>query len=85
MLHKVFERLNSMNKFSTKVIKCGCLFSFVLCLLGVCVIAYNQVNLNSTAMYTVGANLIHISIVTFAEVVIASLIMDFFGELLSEK
>ena len=83
MLHKICERLNSMNNFSKKVIKGGCTFSFVLCILGIGVIIYNQLFLNKVATYIVGTTLIYTSIVTFAQFVIGGLLMDFFGTVLS--
>ena len=85
MIHKIFERLNSMNDFSKKVIKGGCTFSFILCMLGVAVIAYNQLYLNKVATYNIGTMLVYSSIVSFAQFVIGGLLMDFFGTLLSEK
>lgn len=85
MLHKIFERLNSINSFSQKVIKGGCTFSFILCMIGVIVIAYNQIYLSKVAVYTVGSTLVYTSIVTFAQFVVGGLIIDFFGTLLSEK
>lgn len=85
MVHKIFERLNSINNFSKKVIKGGCTFSFILCILGVAVIAYNQLYLNKVATYNIGSTLVYSSIVSFAQFVIGGLLMDFFGTLLSEK
>jgi len=85
MLHKIFERLNSINNFSKKVIKGGCTFSFILCMMGMTVIAYNQLYLNKVATYHIGTTLVYTAIVTFAQFVIVGLLMDFFGTLLSEK
>lgn len=85
MVHKIFERLNSMNNFSKKVIKGGCTFSFILCMLGVTVIAYNELYLNKVATYNIGTTLVYSAIVSFAQFVIGGLLMDFFGTLLSEK
>ena len=85
MIHKVFERLNSINNFSKKVIKWGCLFSFLMCACGIVVIAYNQIYLNKIAVYNIGSTLIYTAIVSFAQFVIGGLLIDFFGVLLSEK
>lgn len=85
MLHKIIDRLNSMNNFSKKVIRGGCTLSFIMCVMGVSVIAYNQLFLNKIATYNIGTTLIYTSIVTFAQFVIGGLLMDFFGTLLSEK
>ena len=85
MLHKICERLNTMNSFSQKVIKGGCTFSFILCMIGVAVIAYNQIYMSKVAMYNIGSTLVYTSIVSFAQFVVGGLLMDFFGTLLSEK
>ena len=85
MLHKIIERLNSMNDFSKKVIKGGCAFSFILCMIGTATIAYNQIVLNKVALYKIGSTMVYSSIVSFAQFVIAGLLIDFFGAMLSEK
>lgn len=85
MLHKICEKLNSINNFSKKVIKGGCTFSFILCMMGVAVVAYNQILLSKIALYKIGTTMIYTSIVAFSQFVIGGLLIDFFGTLLSEK
>lgn len=83
MLQKVFERLNSINNFSKNIIKAGCLFSLVLCIAGVSVIEYNEINLHSISTYNVGSTMVYTAIVAFAQFVIGSLLIDYFGKLIS--
>lgn len=85
MVHKIFERLNSINNFSKNVIKFGCTFSFILCMLGVATIAYNEAVLCKIAIYKIGTTMVYTSIVSFAQFVVGGLLIDFFGTLLSEK
>lgn len=85
MLHKICEKLNSINNFSKNVIKGGCTFSFILCMIGVATIAYNQIIVNKIILYKVGTTMVYTSIVAFAQFVIGGLLIDFFGTLLSEK
>ena len=85
MLHKICEKLNSINKFSKSVIKGGCTFSFILCMMGAATIAYNQILVNKIILYKVGTTMVYTSIVAFAQFVIGGLLIDFFGTLLSEK
>lgn len=83
MLHKIFERLNNMNHFSKNVIQGGCIFSFLLCMMGAGVIGYNQIALQKIAMYQIGTTMVYVAIVAFAQFVIGGLLIDFFGTLLS--
>ena len=83
MLHKVCERLNSINSFSKKIIKYGCIFSFILCMMGATVVAYNQIALSKIALYNIGTSMVYTSIVAFSQFVIGGLLIDFFGVLLS--
>ena len=85
MLHKICEKLNSINNFSKNVIKGGCTFSFILCMMGTAIIAYNQIIENKIILYKVGSTMVYTSIVAFAQFVIGGLLIDFFGTLLSEK
>ena len=85
MLHKICDKLNSINNFSKHVIKGGCTFSFILCMMGVATIAYNQMFLSKVILYKVGTTMVYTSIVAFAQFVIGGLLIDFFGTLLSEK
>lgn len=83
MLKKIFERLNSINSFSKKIIIWGCAFSLILCLMGVAIIEYNNFNLNQFSTYNVGSTMVYTSIVMFAQIIVGSLLIDFFGTLIS--
>lgn len=83
MVQKIFERLNSINSFSKKIIKWGCTFSLLMCIAGVGIIEYNNITLNKIATYNVGSTMVYTSIVVFAQIVIGSLLIDLFGTLLS--
>ncbi len=83
MLKKIFDRLNSINSFSKKIIICGCTFSLILCLIGVGVIEYNNLNLNQVSMYDIGSTMVYTAIVAFAQIIVGSLLIDFFGTLIS--
>ena len=83
MVQKIFDRLNSINSFSKKIIKWGCVISFFLCLCGVGIIEYNSMNMNKISTYNIGSTMLYTAIVMFAQIVIGSLLIDFFGQLLS--
>ena len=83
MMQKIFNRLNSMNKFSKNIIKWGSLFSFAMCISGLVIIEYNSMYLNKISTYNIGSTMVYTSIVSFAQIVIGSLLIDFFGTLLS--
>lgn len=83
MLKKIFDRLNSINSFSKKIIICGCTFSLILCLIGVGVIEYNNLNSNQASMYDIGSTMVYTAIVVFAQIIVGSLLIDFFGTLIS--
>ena len=83
MMQKIFNRLNSMNKFSKNIIKWGSLFSFAMCISGLIIIEYNSIYLNKISTYNIGSTMVYTSIVSFAQIVIGSLLIDFFGTLLS--
>ena len=83
MVRKIFERLNSMNNFSKNIIKYGSLFSLVMCTIGVGIIGYNSLYTNKISTYNIGSTMVYTSIVVFAQIVVGSLLIDFFGTLLS--
>ncbi len=83
MIKKIFDRLNSLNKFSKNIIKYGSAFSFIMCTMGVCIIAYNSLYTYKVATYNIGSTMVYTSIVVFAQIVVGSLLIDFFGTLLS--
>ncbi len=85
MVQKIFERLNSINNFSKRIIKWGCTFSLLMCLFGVGIIEYNEFALNKISTYNVGSTMVYTAIVVFAQIVIGSLLIDFFGKLLSNR
>lgn len=83
MVQKIFERLNSINSFSKKIIKWGCTISLLMCIVGVAIIEYNSIYLNKISTYNIGSTMLYTAIVMFAQIVIGSLLIDFFGQLLS--
>lgn len=85
MIQKIVNNLNAMNNFSKNIIKYGCLFSFLMCLAGIVVIEYNSISINKISTYNVGSTMIYTAIVVFAQVVIGSLVIDFFGKLISNN
>lgn len=85
MVQKIFDRLNSLNKFSKNIIKWGSLFSFVMCLAGLIIIGYNSIYLNKISTYNIGSTMVYTSIVCFAQIVVGSLLIDFLGTLISNR
>lgn len=83
MLKKIFDRLNSINSFSKKIIIYGCVFSLILCLIGFSIIEYNNLNLKQLTVYDIGSTMVYTAIVAFAQFVVGSLLIDFFGTLIS--
>ena len=83
MVQKIFERLNSINSFSKNIIKFGCIISLIMCIGGFGIIEYNDICLNQISTYNIGSTMIYTAIVMFAQIVIGSLLIDFFGKLLS--
>ena len=82
MMNKIFEKLNSINKFSKKVIIVGAILSVALCLVGFSIITYNNSFVQTISLYTFGASLIYASITLFAEFTIGGLVIDLAGTVL---
>ena len=76
MFSKVIKELNSINKFSKNIIIVGSLLSFLLCLVGVGIVVYNNVLLGHISLYTMGTSLIHAAIILFTEFTIGGLAID---------
>ncbi len=81
-MNKIFEKLNSINKFSKKVIIVGAIISVALCFIGLSILTYNKSFIQTISLYTLGTSLIYSAIVLFSEFTIGGLVMDFAGNLL---
>ena len=78
-MNKIFEKLNSISKFSKKVILFGAVLSAVLCLIGFSIVTYNKTVIQTISLYTIGTSLIYASIVLFSEFTIGGLAMELAG------
>jgi nitrate reductase gamma subunit len=83
MVSKIVKRLNSINSFSGNIIKIGCYISFVMCLMGLVVINYNNIIGESIRLNTIGSSLIYTAILLFTQTVIGGLLIDLFGNAIS--
>lgn len=83
MIQKIIKQLNELSSFSKNIIKWGSLFSLAMCIMGAVIIEYNQLELNKILVYQTGSTMIYTGIVAFAQFVIGSLLIDYFGKLVS--
>ena len=81
-MNKIFEKLNSINKFSKKVIIAGAVISVALCLIGFSIVTYNNSVLQTISLYTIGTSMIYSAMTLFAEFTIGGLVMDLAGTVL---
>ena len=84
-MNKIFKSLNSINNFSKKIIFYGCFVVLAFCLMGACLICYNNAITQEIALYELGSTLIQTSTVLFAQVVIGSLIIDLFNTMIQNN
>lgn len=82
MFNKIIENLNSVNKFSQKVIIVGSFISLALCLIGISIVAYNENFIGKIGLYTIGTSLIYSAIILFSQFTIGGLAIDFVGNVL---
>lgn len=85
MMSKIIKSLNSINSFSRKVIIFGCIPVFAMCIAGMVIIGYNALEAQEFNLYLIGSSMISTSCVIFAQIVIASLIMDFFNTVIQNR
>lgn len=78
-MDKIFKSLNSINSFSSKIIFYGCMVVLAFCIIGACIIGYNQLFTQEINLYDLGVSLIQTSTVIFAQVVIGALAIDLFN------
>ena len=76
MFKKIIEKLNSVNKFSKKVIITGAIISIALCLIGIGIVTYNENFIQTISLYTIGTSLIYSAITLFSEFTIGGLVID---------
>ena len=76
MFNKIIENLNSVNKFSKKVIIFGAIVSIALCIAGIGIVAYNENVIQKISLYTIGSSLIYSAIILFSEFTIGGLVID---------
>ena len=84
-MNKIFEKLNSINKFSKKVIIAGVIISAAFCLIGFSVITYNKTIAQTVSLYMFGASMIYAAITLFAEFTIGGLVMELAGTILKNR
>lgn len=83
MVKKIVSSLNSINPFSKNIILYASLISFGLCISGVGVILYNiMADFTKNSLYKLGSSLIYYSITFFAQLILASLVIDFFNNII---
>lgn len=83
MMSKIVNSLNSVNKFSKKIIITGSWIALFLCVAGMILVGYNNIISQKVQLYTIGSTMIQTAIVLFAQIVIGGLIIDFFGNMIS--
>lgn len=81
-MDKIFKSLNSINSFSGKIILYGSIIILAICIVGACIIGYNQIFTQEVGLYALGVNLIQTATTVFAQVVIGALLMDWLGHIL---
>ena len=85
MMGKIITSLNSINSFSKKVIIIGCIPVFIMCIAGMAIIGYNALVAQEFNLYLIGSSMISTSCTVFAQVVIASLVMDFLNTIIQNR
>lgn len=83
MVSKIVSHLNSINSFSKNIIIYISIISFALCALGLGIIAYDSIVGSTVVLHTLGSTFIYTAIVLFVQFIIGSLVIDFFGALIS--
>ncbi len=73
MVKKIVTRLNSINDFSKKIIVVASIISFALCAIGICLVLCSS---GAITLYMIGSNMIHTSIVLYAQFIVGSLFID---------
>ena len=76
MFNKIIEKLNSINKFSKKVIITGAIISIALCIIGIGIVTYNENVIQTISLYTIGTSLIYSAFTLFSEFTIGGLVID---------
>ena len=82
--NEIIEKLNSVNKFSKKVIISGSIISLAICIIGIGIVAYNENVIHRISLYTIGASLIYSAITLFSQFTIGGLAIDLANNLIQE-
>lgn len=85
MFSKIIEKLNSVNKFSKKVIISGSIISLAICIIGIGIVAYNENVIHRISLYTIGASLIYSAITLFSQFTIGGLAIDLANNLIKNR
>ncbi len=79
MVGKIIKQLNSINKYSKKIIISASFTSLIFCIAGISIILYNNINIvSSVFLRSIGSSLVCYSITIFTIFTIGSLIIDLF-------
>lgn len=82
-MSKIVNSLNSINSYSKKIIVVASILSLILCVAGTCVIAFNSND--SLSIHKIGSSMIYTSITLFVELIIGSLVIDFFRAIIENN
>lgn len=85
MFNKIIEKLNSVNKFSQKIIITGAIISLALCIIGIGIVTYNENFIKQISLYTLGTSLIYSAITLFSQFTIGGLAIDLVGNVLKNR
>ncbi len=84
-MNKIITSLNSINSFSKKVIFYGCTIVLIACISSICLIAINSAFIHDASLYDIGVTMIQKFTRVFTYVIIAALLMDWFGKMSDEE
>ena len=84
-MNKIITSLNSINSFSKKMILYGCTVVLVACITSICLIAINTAFIHDISLYDIGVTLLQKFTRVFAYVIIAALVMDWFGKIQDDE
>jgi hypothetical protein len=82
-MNNLIKSLNSINKFSKKIIVYSSIAVLIACVVSIGIIMYNTMFTSEMALYSIGTELLKKSLVVLAEFCIAALVFDLIYRILS--
>ena len=76
-MNKILETFNSIDKKALKIMKCGLIFCFIICIISILILFTYEVLNSSPLLYYIGLSMFRLSTIFGIEFIVCALVVDY--------